>query len=162
MKEKDLKRKEMCEFRYSIIAELENPYLCRGELKLLIKEKALREYDIPHSGKTNVTEATIRKWLCLYRKYGKEGLYPKVRSDNGVSRSIPQEEVAVLLNYLEEHPKVTATAAYKLLKEKGEIKTDISSSTLSRIIVTNGQQVKKRIKRYWGEKNIKLNFLSQI
>jgi putative transposase len=162
MKENELKRKEICEFRYSIIAELANPYLCRGELKTLIKEKALREYDIPYSGKTNITEATIRKWLCLYRKYGKEGLLPKVRCDYGVSRRLSSDETSVLLDYLDTHPKVTATAAYKLLKNEGKIKTDISSSTLSRIIVTSGLQMKKRINRYWGEKNLKFNFFSPL
>lgn len=160
--EKSLRRKEICEFRYSLIAELGNPYLSHGELKALIREKSLRDYNIPYSNKTSITEACIRNWLCLLRKYGKDGLMPKVRTDSGISRRLSSHETSILLEYLENNPKVTATAAYKLLKEEDKIKTEISSSTLSRIIVSSGLQREKRLNRYHGEKNLKFEFFSPL
>ena len=51
------------DFRYGIIAELANPYLKRGKLKELIKEKASREYEIPFSSKTQISGSCIKKWL---------------------------------------------------------------------------------------------------
>ena len=65
----ELKRKRICDFRYSVVAELGNPYLSRGKLTQLIKEKANREYAIPYSGRRTVTEGCIRRWLNLYKKY---------------------------------------------------------------------------------------------
>jgi len=160
--EKELKRQEICEFRYGVIAELTNPYLSHGELKSLIREKALREYDIPCSGKTGITEACIRRWLWNYRKYGKSGLLPRVRKDNGVSRKLTPRETSLLLDYLEKKPQVTATAAYKLLKKNGQINTDISSSTLSRIIVASGFRREQRLNRHHNSRNLKFEFFSPL
>ena len=36
----ELKKKRICDFRYSVVAELGNPYLMRGKLTQLIKEKS--------------------------------------------------------------------------------------------------------------------------
>jgi len=160
--EKEIKRNEICEFRYGVIAELANPYIGHGILRNLIRDKARREYDIPYSKKSRITKACIRKWLCLYRKYGKDGLLPKVRKDSGVSRRFSDAETSLLLDYLEEHPLVTATAAYKLLKEEGKIQTDVSSSTLSRIIVSSGCGRENRINKYYSEKNLKFQFFSPL
>src|SRR4030042_5155029 len=112
--EKESRRKEVCEFRYSLIAELANPYLGRGELNALIREKALREYEIPCSGKSTITEACIRRWLFLYRKYGKDGLLPKVRSDAGASRRLSSYETSLILDYLESHPRLTDRKSTRL------------------------------------------------
>ena len=68
--EYELKKKEICDFRYSVVGELANPYLQRGELVSMIKEKSNREYNIPYSKRTRVTEGCIRRWLNLYKKYG--------------------------------------------------------------------------------------------
>ena len=40
----ELKKKQICDFRHSVVAELGNPYLSRGKLTQLIKEKSGREY----------------------------------------------------------------------------------------------------------------------
>ena len=66
--EYELKRKMICDFRYSVVAELGNPYLARGELMELIREKSNREYEIPYSERATLTEGCIRNWLSQYRK----------------------------------------------------------------------------------------------
>ena len=72
--ERELKLKEIQEFRYGLIAELVNPYLDHGKLKELIRQKAAMKHKIPYSDRTTVGEACIRKWFHVYKKYGKEGL----------------------------------------------------------------------------------------
>ncbi len=67
------RRELIGEFRHSVVAELANPYLNHGELIASIREKAQRTYEIPFSRKTTITEGCIRKWLALYRRYGKAG-----------------------------------------------------------------------------------------
>lgn len=95
--QQEKRREAILAFRLSVVAELANPYLEYGALKEAIRAKARRTYDIPHSRKTTITEACIRKWLAVYRKYGREGLMPKVRSDQGSSRVLSPEEQAAFL-----------------------------------------------------------------
>ena len=54
-------------FRYSLIAELANPYLKREELRTLVRQKAGREHEIPFLGKRSLTESCLRKWLAAHK-----------------------------------------------------------------------------------------------
>lgn len=154
----NLKREKICEFRYSVVAELGNPYLGRGQLTQLIKEKSKRSYDIPYSSRKKITEGCIRRWFSLYRKYGREGLNPNIRIDSGKSRTIGDKEQTAIISLLESNPKLTATAAVKKLIQQGVIKQEIPSSTLSRFIKSNGLSLKNRQLKRDEEKNLKFNF----
>lgn len=156
------KRKAVAEFRYSIIAELTNPYLPHGELVRMMMEKSKRNYDIPFSHKKQISQATIKKWLLLYRKYGKKGLYPKIRSDAGRCKALTDTEADELTRYLREHPHLTATAAYGLLKKKGTITSHIGSSTLSRFIQISGLSREKRWREHSEERQLKFEFHSPL
>mgnify|MGYP006284078391 CR=1 FL=1 len=144
--EKELARQRIADFRYSVVAELCNPYLSVEQKKALIKEKTSRQYVIPHSVKTTITTETIRNWMDRYRRRGKEGLYPKLRTDRGRPRSFNDREAEALIRLLEKRPELTAIAAVTKLKKEGVIKTEISSSSLSRFIAANNLRKKDRMK----------------
>ncbi len=157
--ESEQRAQQMQEFRYGVIAELTNVYLEHGEIRRLIAEKAGREYAIPHSKRTTITEACIRNWVKRYRKYGKEGLLPKKRCDTGSCRSMKAEEVGELVKYLEEHPKLTATACLKKLHEQGKITSEVSSSSLSRVVSATGLNRRRRIQNSGVQsKSLKFDF----
>lgn len=158
----ELKRKRICDFRYSVVAELGNPYLPRGKLTQLIKEKASREYVIPYSERRTVTEGCIRRWLNLYKKYGKEGLSPETRNDRGKSRIIGDAEQTALIHLLETKPELTAVAAAKILQAKGIITNEISSSSLSRFIKSTGLSYRERNQNKEAEKSLKFDFFSPL
>jgi transposase InsO family protein len=160
--EYELKKKEICDFRYSVVGELANPYLQRGELVSMIKEKSNREYNIPYSKRTRVTEGCIRRWLNLYKKYGMEGLVPGIRYDCGKSRVLEDAQQTALINLLESNPELTATAAVKKLQDMGIIKKKISSSSLSRFIISQGLTSAQRNKEKVEEKTLKFNFFSPL
>lgn len=159
--EYELKRKEICDFRYSVVAELGNPYLGRGKLSKLIKEKAHREYVIPYSKRRSITEGCIRRWLNMYRKYGKEGLAPGIREDKGKSRILNDTQQTALIRLLESKPELTAAAAVKKLQDQGIIR-EVSSSTLSRFIQSNGLTYKERNRNKNDEKTLKFDFFSPL
>ena len=140
------KANEIKWFRYSIISELLNPHLPRGELNFLIQEKAEQKYDIPFSKKRSITEGCIRKWIYTYRKFGKEGLLPKKREDKGKCRTLTSKETEVLINYLKTHPEMSAIAVLRKLQRGGEITSSVSSSALSRIVSSAGLDKKSRQK----------------
>lgn len=156
--DKEKKASEILDFRYSIIAELLNPYLTREERRKLIRQKAKREYDIPYFEKTRITEACIKKWYTKFKEHGKEGLLPKPRSDMGLSRVLPSEEVAALLEYLEDHPRMTAKAVYWKLKSEGIITKELSKSSLSRLVLSAGLDRQNRIQKTDNTQRLKFVF----
>ena len=124
----------------------------------LLKEKAKREYVIPYSKRTRITESCIKNWLRIYRQYGQEGLTPATRSDKGQSRIIKDKDQSAIIHLLETNPELTATAAVKKLQKKGIIENEISSSSLSRFIQSNGLSYKERNERKANEKCLKFDF----
>jgi len=160
--DRELRRKRICDFRHSVVAELGNPYLSRGVLTRMIKEKSQREYEIPYSKRTTLTDGCIRRWLYLYRKYGKEGLTPKHREDQGKSRIIGDKEQNAIMALLESNAELTAIAAVRTLQLQGVIKREISSSALSRFIKSHGLTSKERRQTMEKEKTLKFDFFSPL
>ena len=105
MNKENSKGEQMADFRYSVVADLANPYLEAAKRRQLIREKADRIWDIPGIGRKRLSEGCILKWLSMYRKYGKAGLEPKRRRDAGQCRALSPVEAALFLNYLETHPE---------------------------------------------------------
>jgi len=157
--EKEKKNLAIQEFRYGVVAELANPFLASGQKKEMIREKAKKTYEIPYSTRNTITEDCIRKWLTKYKKYGRDALLPKARNDIGKCRSITEEETDVFLKFFEENPKLTAIAAFRKLQKEGKIKSDISTSALSRMIVAKGLTRKERVSTSNKEKTLKFNFI---
>lgn len=160
--EKELRRKTICDFRHSVVSELANPYLTRGELGRLIKEKAQREYAIPYSKRMRLTEGCIRRWLDLYRKHGKAGLVPRDRYDRGKTRVLTDAEQSALIDLLEAKPTLTAVAAVRLLRERGIITKDVSTSSLSRFVRSHGLTAGERSENSIKEQNLKFEFFSPL
>jgi transposase InsO family protein len=148
----------VADFRYAIIAEVANPYLNRMERRRLLHEKARVEYDVPRLGRRRLGISCLRKWLRLYLTYGKAGLLPHRRSDAGTPRSLTAEEAALLLNHLENHPELCATVALHTLQKEGRIRTDPSTSSLSRLVRAAGLERHKRMQLKDGEQNLKFDF----
>jgi len=153
---------EMVDFRFKLVAELANPYLSSSQRRQLIGEKAAIEHDVPGRGRCRLSESCIRKWLSLYRQYGKEGLMPRSRRDTGASRALCQAEAALLLNYLETHPELTATRVLKTLQQSGKIRSNPSTSSLSRLVRSAGLERTRRLQKRESEQNLKFDFFAPL
>jgi len=144
----DLQRRQIADFRHSVVAELCNCYLSAPEKQKLIREKAARLYTIPGSKKCRISTETIRNWMTHYMQQGVEGLYPKLREDRGRPRSFSDEEAAAIQKMLEEKPELTASVVIELLQKKGVVTSRISSSSLSRFIRNNHLSRKDRLQQH--------------
>jgi transposase len=156
--QEEKKAQQIMDFRYSIIAELLNPYLSRTERRTLMRQKASRRYEIPYSNRTRVSYDCIKKWYATFGRLGKEGLRPRVRCDKGICRILSAEEAASFLEYLEHNPELTAKAAYRTLKAEGVVCTEISKSALSRLVVSAGLDRKTRLQRTDERQQLKFAF----
>ncbi len=153
---------EIMDFRQAMVAELANPYLDHGERTRLIREKAGRHWDMPWSSKVTVTEATIRHWLEQYRQHGKEGLRPKPRLDRGTCRAVSPEDSLALVELLRLQPELTARSAWNKLSAAGTVSTDISSSTLSRLLLAHGIRRDERLQAKVSGKCLKFEFFNPL
>jgi len=156
--ERELYVAEIADFRFGVIADLLNTHLARGELDDLVKQKAKMKHRIPYSKRTDIGAGCIRKWLFLYRKYGKDGLKPKLRKDAGVPKALSPHESALILSTLETRPYLTAASVVKLLQQEGKIGSAVSKSSLSRLVIASGLTRNERVKIKDDEQNLKFDF----
>jgi hypothetical protein len=101
------RRNAIALFRYGLIADLLHwPRGKRGLSEHLAK-KAQQDHDIPGSHRTRVAPETLRGWLKDYRQGGFDALVPKVRSDQGHARAIPQGVADLLCTIKEDKPALS-------------------------------------------------------
>jgi len=126
-------------FRMTVLGELiSRQHLERGELKAIIKQLALKHYDIPNSRHTLLSEKTIESWYYTYKKEGVEGLTPKRRLDHGQSKIPPALQQAII-KAKQENPRRSLNTLLKLMQmEQQEGSHQLSRSSVYRLLVRHG------------------------
>lgn len=162
MNEKQTNDHQMADFRYSVVADLANPYLDAAKRRQLIREKADRVWEIPGIGGKRLSEGCILKWLSVYRTYGKAGLEPKRRRDAGQCRALAPVETALFLSYLETHPDLTALSVIRKLQAEGKIRSNPSSSSVSRLVRSAGLDRQGRMRKAEQQQNLKFQFFAPL
>ena len=140
--------------RYGLIADLVSG-VYKGSLNEFFLSKA---GDITFYDGTikKVSADTIERWYYAYKKRGFEGIKPKSRNDCGRYRKLDDEVMSIISHYVENHPRLPATAIYDELIKNGYITQDeISVSTLSRYVsrIKNKSYIidHAEVKRYEAE-----------
>jgi putative transposase len=131
-------RTEVALFRFGVISELVASRLEPGELTELIYQKSEQHWHIPGSHRTRVSAATVRRWLRLYERGGRElsALIPARRCDRGCSRTVDDETRGALIRLRKEQPGWPVWRLVQALAEKQVISpgTTLSLSTAYRIL----------------------------
>jgi len=135
-------REDVALFRFGVISDLVCSRLDSGELTELINRKSGQHWQIPHSGRTRISESTIRRWVRLYEQSGRQlsSLYPAYRCDRGRSRRVDEETILSLVRLRKEMPdlpvnrllvemekrnlflpgqSISLSSAYRILKQEG-------------------------------------------
>lgn len=139
--EDDDKKLKIATFRFGLISEfVTGVRLHYGEKEALLKEKLAREYDIPFSNKNRLSRSTIANWISEYKKAGYriEGLYPKIRSDKGLSRALTSSQRLAIKELKKESPDLNVPAIITCLRHKKLIGADeqLNLSTVYRYLRT--------------------------
>ena len=136
-------RQSIALFKYSLIAPLVTGTFTQTTAKEYLEEVSARKYDTPQ-GTKEYAPATVKEWLRLYRKYGIDGLYPKIRSDKGKSRNLSDEAKEFIISSKVNSPKRSAKSIYQELIAKGYVNYDeISLSTIQRFISKSNLSARK-------------------
>jgi transposase InsO family protein len=143
----DKRAQEIAMFRHSVIGDL--VHLPRGAGSGLydrLKEKAKLRYNIPCSKRRRIATETMRSWLTKYRNGGFEALYPKLRSDNGKSRALPQQVVDLLCSIKEERYHLTVKEVIAEARKEEDFvppELELSVSTVHRHLKFAGLMKKR-------------------
>ncbi len=87
--------------RHGLIAHLIHHPPDSGRLEAELRGIAAQTYVIPHSQRTRVSVASLRRYLRAYREHGFEALLPKGRRDAGQPQAF---DPAVLQRAIELRP----------------------------------------------------------
>ena len=129
----------MALFRLSVLGPLvSRPQLLRGEQKALLRELAAKEYDIPGSRRRQIAEKTLQEWLLKYRRQGLEGLTPKGRCDEGISK-LSAEVQERLLSAKRDNPRRSIRVLRWMLEQEGLVaRGALSRSAIHRFLKQQG------------------------
>jgi putative transposase len=143
----DERRREIALFRYGVIADLVHIEPHHRGLYALLAKKAKQDYTIPGSLRRHVAPETMRGWLRAYRRGGFDALVPRVRADQGSSRSIPTHVVDLLCQMKEDSPELSVPALLKVARVKHvDVVTDevvLPESTVHRLLARRGLMKKR-------------------
>ena len=129
----------MALFRLSVLGPLvSRPQLLRGEQKALLRELAAKEYDIPGSRRRHIAEKTLQEWLLKYRRQGLEGLTPRGRCDEGISK-LSAEVQERLLCAKRDNPRRSIRVLRWMLEQEGLVgRGALSRSAIHRLLKQHG------------------------
>lgn len=128
------KEEKTAMFWHEIIRPLLAPGLSSAMRRKMMLEMTQKNYSIPCSIRTTVTEANIKKKLYLYRKFGLQGLKQKERCDKGGIKALPADILDAALKLKAELPSRSVRTIIHMITQSPDIHFDgkLSIATLSR------------------------------
>lgn len=117
----DQEREDVALFRFGVISDLVGATrLEHGERARLIKQKAAARWNIPHSMRTRISANTIRRWVVLYEKSGRQldSLKPAPRSDKGCCRQVDEDTVLSLVRLRKAKPLLPVAQLIEEMEQK--------------------------------------------
>ena len=116
--------------RYNMIA----PLLISPEQYPSNKEFfRMQAHKLHQEGSTTIHARTIERFYYKFKKHGFEALKPKGRVDLGKPRK-GKDVIEQIIILKRNYPRLSATGIFKMLRESGVTKDQISLSTVNRVI----------------------------
>jgi len=110
-----------------------------GERTARVHELAQQEFDIPHSRRNSVSEATLWRLLKCYQEKGLDGLFRKPRRDAGRTRVLPRHILQRAIAIREDLPSRSTRRIRKILEREYPLEiSQVNASTLSRALTRAG------------------------
>ncbi len=126
-------------FRLSVLGPLiSRDRLEIGELQRVLIELSHKDYAIPGTDRCRVGVKTLESWYYRWRREGIEGLAPKARADQGLSK-LTEEVQELILKTKRENTQRSLSQIRHLLESTGKVPRGvISQSALHRFLKQHG------------------------
>ena len=130
----EMKKEKIALLRFQVIAPLIG--LTKddwGKKEKLLQEITQKEWEIPYSVRSYIGRSTLLEWLKSYEESGGklESLYPKQRSDRGLSRSMDSDTEQTLINLRKELKGATLPTILRIARERKLLPVDFKASSKS-------------------------------
>lgn len=110
-----------------------------GERTARVRALAEQEFDIPHSRRLRVSEATLWRLLKRYQDAGLDGLFRKPRKDTGRARVLPAHILKRAIEIRQDLPSRSVRRILKILQREYPLEIgQVKRSTLSRALAGAG------------------------
>jgi len=106
------------EFRYRVIAPLNDPDKRSVSMAERIRELARKTYDLGRGRQVKVSPETIKKWWRKHKKYGFASLRTRHRTDKGKSRKVSPEVIQKACDLKLEIPGRTLKGVIRILERE--------------------------------------------
>ena len=154
----DLKQ-QVALFRYGLISDIVCLEPGTKGIYDKIKEKAAHNYTIPGSHRDQIKAETFRDWIKKYRKGGFDDLFPKTRTDKGVSRTLTTETEDILIEIKENNLKLSVIQVIKEAKKQDRYKElDLSETIVYRLLSSRGLMDKRKIEEPGGKDHRRFSY----
>jgi len=114
-------RVETALFRHGLIAHLVHHPPDSGRLEAELRRISAQPYVIPHSKRTRVSLASLRRYYRAYREHGFEALLPKPRRDTGQPQAFDHVVLQRAIQLREQEPGRTTSMLVEILKRDGQV-----------------------------------------
>jgi hypothetical protein len=129
---------KIAHLRFAVIAPVIQGLFTEPTKTAYYKKVAEKPLKMPDGREVFLNYNTFEKWEGLYKREGMDGLIPKVRSDSGVSRVLPDTAIAEIFRLKQQFPRINATLIYTKLIADGFIKqSEVSVCAVQRFIKKN-------------------------
>jgi len=133
------RRKKIALFRFGVISSLIGVKTqAWGHRSKLLREICEKPWDLPCSGRSHISKATVLNWLARYEKGGNslDALMPSSRKDLGTSRKLDKETELALVNMKRDNPQASLPVLLDIARTKKILPPDlkISNAAIYRII----------------------------
>ncbi|MHB1128282.1 MAG: hypothetical protein ACYC2T_15285 [Bacillota bacterium] len=105
--------------RFEVIAPLLEKGLPRGAQKMLIQELSSKLFVDEHNQFICYGRRTIERYLSDYRKFGLDGLKPKIRQEQGKLKAFQEEALDQAVEMRLKHPTLSAESIIDALRASG-------------------------------------------
>ncbi len=152
------RRRAVALFRETLLEDLNEPGLPRGEISARLAEIASKPAVLPDGSERRFSERTLWSWWSVYRKHGLAGLLPAERSDNGLPREITPELLAQAIEKRKEVPSRSTSTIIDILEREGTVAEGrLHRSTLDRHLERAGYS-RRRLRTLGDKRYIRMLF----
>lgn len=129
---------KIAHLRFAVIAPVIQGIFTEPTKTAYYKKVAVKPLKMPDGNEVLYNYNTFEKWENCYKRNGMDGLMPKVRSDFGVSRALPDTAIAEIFRIKQQFPRINATLIYSKLIADGFIQqSEVAVSAVQRFIKKN-------------------------
>lgn len=128
---------KIAQFRFAIIAPVIQDLFPDASRAAYYRRVTQQPLTLPDGTIFRYNYKTLERWVSRYNHGGMDALMPKMRSDTGSSRALPDTAIEEIYRLKEVFPRLNATQIYNHLIQESFLPATVSVAAVQRFIKKN-------------------------